>query len=110
MILLVGLPSAGTHTHIFNNFVENSYDERTTFISLFRHLLTEENYWFCNCVPFLGKTTWAKKYAAEHPEKKYEIINAAIYLEKATVNGESRKQHTQVRDTFTSFIRYGMHL
>jgi hypothetical protein len=43
-----------------------------------------------------GKTTWAKKYAAEHPEKKYEIINAAVYLERATVNGESRKQHTQV--------------
>jgi hypothetical protein len=46
-----------------------------------------------------GKTTWARKYAAEHPEKKYEIINAAIYLEKATVNGESRKAHTQVRFT-----------
>ena len=44
-----------------------------------------------------GKTTWAKNYAAAHPEKKFEIINAALYLEKATVNGETRKNHTDVR-------------
>jgi len=47
-------------------------------------------------LPATGKTTWAKKYAAEHPEKKFEILNAALYLEKATVNGESRKTHTEV--------------
>ena len=45
----------------------------------------------------IGKTTWAKNYAAAHPEKKFEIINAALYLEKATVNGDSRKNHTDVR-------------
>ncbi|XP_023345250.1 heterogeneous nuclear ribonucleoprotein U-like protein 1 [Eurytemora carolleeae] len=45
-------------------------------------------------LPSVGKTTWAKNYAAAHPEKKFEIINAALYLEKATVNGDSRKNHT----------------
>ena len=43
-----------------------------------------------------GKTTWAKQYAAAHPEKKFEIINAAVFLEKATCEGESRKKHTDV--------------
>ena len=48
-------------------------------------------------IDIIGKTTWAKNYAAAHPEKKFEIINAALYLEKATVNGDSRKNHTDVR-------------
>lgn len=47
-------------------------------------------------LPAAGKTTWAKKYAAAQPEKKFEIINASVYLEKATVNGESRQKHTEV--------------
>jgi len=47
-------------------------------------------------LPATGKTTWAKKYVEEHPEKKFEILNASVYLEKATVNGESRKTHTEV--------------
>ena len=44
-----------------------------------------------------GKSTWAREYAAANPEKKFEILNAAQYLDKATVNGESRKNHTEVR-------------
>lgn len=47
-------------------------------------------------LPSAGKTTWARNHAAAHPEKKYEIINAAIYLEKATVNGVSRKEHAKM--------------
>jgi len=47
-------------------------------------------------LPGSGKTTWARGYAAAHPEKKFEIINAAVFLEKATCEGESRKKHTEI--------------
>ncbi len=56
-------------------------------------------------INIIGKTTWAKNYAAAHPEKKFEIINAALYLEKATVNGDSRKNHTTVRFFKSPFLR-----
>jgi len=47
-------------------------------------------------LPGAGKSTWAREYAAANPEKKFEILNAAQYLDKATVNGESRKNHTEI--------------
>jgi len=41
-------------------------------------------------LPAAGKSTWAKKYVADHPDQKFEILNAAEYLERATLWGESR--------------------
>jgi len=47
-------------------------------------------------LPASGKSYWAKKYAAENPDMKFDILNAASFLEKATLWGESRKKHTEV--------------
>jgi len=47
-------------------------------------------------LPAAGKSTWAKKYVADHPDQKFEILNAAEYLERATLWGESRKKHTEI--------------
>jgi len=47
-------------------------------------------------LPAAGKSTWAKKYVAENPDKRFEILNASEYLERATLWGESRKKHTEV--------------
>jgi len=45
-------------------------------------------------LPAAGKSTWARQYAQAHPDKKYEILNANEFLDRATVWGESRKKHT----------------
>ena len=70
-------------------------DEYTPLVYLPKYVFNEIK---CNTIYLFvtGKTTWARQYAAAHPEKKFEIINAAVFLEKATCEGESRKTHTDV--------------
>lgn len=36
-------------------------------------------------LPGAGKTTWAMKHAAEHPEKKYNILGTNAIMEKMRV-------------------------
>eukprot|EP00088_Acartia_fossae_P054648 TRINITY_DN6298_c0_g2_i13.p1 TRINITY_DN6298_c0_g2~~TRINITY_DN6298_c0_g2_i13.p1 ORF type:complete len:705 (-),score=257.78 TRINITY_DN6298_c0_g2_i13:235-2349(-) len=47
-------------------------------------------------LPAAGKTHWAKQYMAEHPEKRFELLNATEFLNRATVWGKSRKEHTSI--------------
>ncbi|XP_033215687.1 heterogeneous nuclear ribonucleoprotein U-like protein 2 isoform X2 [Belonocnema kinseyi] len=46
-------------------------------------------------LPGAGKTTWAIKYAAEHPEKMYNILGTNTLIEKMKVMGLPRKTNHQ---------------
>ncbi|XP_077337265.1 heterogeneous nuclear ribonucleoprotein U-like protein 1 isoform X2 [Lithobates pipiens] len=44
-------------------------------------------------LPGAGKTTWAMKHAAEHPEKKYNILGTNAIMEKMRVMGLRRQRN-----------------
>ncbi|CAH1440072.1 unnamed protein product [Lactuca virosa] len=54
----------------------------------------------CNCelimmvgLPSSGKTTWAEKWANEHPEKRYILLGTNLALDQMKVPGLLRKQN-----------------
>lgn len=44
-------------------------------------------------LPGSGKTTWAEKYAKDHPEKKFNILGTNNLLDKMKVQGLARKRN-----------------
>ncbi|PIK50992.1 putative heterogeneous nuclear ribonucleoprotein U-like protein 1 isoform X2 [Apostichopus japonicus] len=53
-------------------------------------------------LPGSGKTTWAEKFCAEHPEKKYYILGTNLIMEKMKVMGLRRQRNYSGR--FDSLI------
>lgn len=44
-------------------------------------------------LPGAGKTTWANKFSAENPDKKFNILGTNAFLEKMKVNGLPRRKN-----------------
>ncbi len=44
-------------------------------------------------LPGAGKTTYAKKYSAENPHLKFNILGTSAFLDKMKVNGLPRRNY-----------------
>lgn len=44
-------------------------------------------------LPGAGKTTWANKYSAENPDRKFNILGTNAFLDKMKVNGLPRRKN-----------------
>jgi len=56
-------------------------------------------------LPGSGKTTWASKFAGEHPDKRYNVIGTTQLVERMKVNGEPRKNSMEKAKWDTLFSK-----